>query len=133
MLTPWDIDVMARTLYGEARGEPDEGKVAVAHVIRTRWLKGPLRTALAAVCLKPRQFSCWDDGNRAAMAVVDLESPQFLRCMAIAWGVIAGIIPDNTGGADHYLNPKALERLPAWYDPKKVTARHGAHEFLRLA
>ena len=31
-----DMDVAARTVYGEARGEPDEGKIAVAWVIRTR-------------------------------------------------------------------------------------------------
>ena len=29
-----DIDILARTLWGEARGEPELGRVAVAHVVR---------------------------------------------------------------------------------------------------
>ena len=30
------IDIMAKTLYGEARGEGKEGQIAVANVIKNR-------------------------------------------------------------------------------------------------
>lgn len=32
-----DIDILARTIYGEARGETDLGKMAVASVILNRY------------------------------------------------------------------------------------------------
>ncbi|MGH3756111.1 MAG: cell wall hydrolase, partial [Pseudonocardiaceae bacterium] len=62
-----DWEVMGRTLYGEARGEPFDGLVAVAWVIRNRaesprWWGRDVK----GVCLHPLQFSCWNetDPNR---------------------------------------------------------------------
>ena len=57
-----DIDILARTIYGEARGETDEGKRAVGLCILNRyrsnkWFAG---NTIAETCQKPWQFSCWN-------------------------------------------------------------------------
>src|SRR6185503_1533672 len=52
--------VVAMTIWAEARAEPIEGEVAVGCVIRNRLLR-PARFAdtWAGVCLAKWQFSCW--------------------------------------------------------------------------
>jgi hypothetical protein len=54
-----DVSIIAKTLYGEARSEGYEGILAVATVIFNR-AKGD-KNEFAKVCLKPKQFSCWND------------------------------------------------------------------------
>lgn len=58
-LDPDDVDIIARTIMGEARGESGQGKAAVGHVIVNRtkadkWYSG----TIFEVCRKPFQFSC---------------------------------------------------------------------------
>ena len=73
------IDTLARTIYGEARGEPIRGKEAVAAVVLNRvgramerggWWWG---SSVAEVCRRPWQFSCWnaDDANRTKIERAD--------------------------------------------------------------
>lgn len=63
-----DIDILARTIYGEARGEKTAGKKAVACVIMNRykakkWFSGK---TIAETCQKPWQFSCWNKTTQTA-------------------------------------------------------------------
>ena len=53
-----DVSIIAKTIYGEARGEGYVGMLAVATVIFNR-ARGD-KSLLAKVCLKPKQFSCWN-------------------------------------------------------------------------
>ena len=57
-----DIDTLARTLFGEARGELYGGRVAVANVIINRAASQVTwwGNTVEEVCRKPKQFSCWD-------------------------------------------------------------------------
>ena len=50
-----DIDILARTIYGEARGEIDEGKRAVGLCILNRYKSKKWFSAntIAEVCQKP--------------------------------------------------------------------------------
>ena len=68
------IELVGLTLYGEARGEPIEGIVAVGCVIRNRV---KFEGSFYAVCLKPRQFSCWnqDDPNYSVLLNLILGNP----------------------------------------------------------
>jgi hypothetical protein len=55
-----DKQIMGLTIYGEARGEIDEGKIAVGTVILERVDKqGWMGKTIQEVCLKPYQFSCY--------------------------------------------------------------------------
>jgi hypothetical protein len=105
-------NVLALTLWGEAEGEPDEGKQAVAWVIRNR--AEHRRRSIADVCFARRQFSCFDRGSARRVLVEAAADtlanvprgtmPTTLpRCLAIARDVLDGSLPDNTGGADHYV------------------------------
>lgn len=135
-----DIDTLAKTLWGEARGEPDQGKVAVAWVIRNRASRprfaGPLlgkEGAAAQVCRAPYQFSCWneDDPNRPYLMTLDPSHYTLER--TIAEGVLTGTLSDPTQGADHYHTIAAPGWAPAWPPgwsrSMKEVARWGGHVF----
>ena len=75
-----DLDIAARTIWGEARGEGPEGMRAVAHVIANRATKGGWwGDTLWSVCLKPWQFSCWNlsDPNRQKLLDLDKKTPGY--------------------------------------------------------
>lgn len=124
-----DLDIMARTLFGEARGEPTEGKIAVAWVIRNR-LSRPKRfgSTIGAVCRQPYQFSCWNshDPNLPKLKAVTLADPVFKECLQIATDVCADKIPDPTNGAQFY---RAIGTPADWAIDHKPCAEIGAHEF----
>ena len=106
-----DIDVLARTIYGEARGEykrPDGGiasLIAVANVVMNR-LKAKTWYGMTVkeVCQKPFQFSCWNkqDPNRALITSSKVaEDSLFMTCQQVAQQVVTEQWPDLTRGSDH--------------------------------
>lgn len=100
------VDLLARTVYGEARGEGYLGQLAVAHVIVNRAKRGGWwGKSVPEVCLKPSQFSCWNtsDPNRVPMLTANLSHKQFAQCYRAALSALHGLEPDPTGGACHYL------------------------------
>jgi len=129
-----DFIDMARTIWGEARGEGYDGKLAVAHVIRNRWKSGKWFGAgtISATCRKPYQFSCWNmsDPNRPKMMGLTLSDPALADCMYFALAAIQKYLPDNTSGSTHYLRWD-LPIKPPWVDPAKSVGRVGAHEFYK--
>lgn len=143
-----DYEALWLTIYGEARGEPVEGQIAVASVIRNRvgrrW-GGSLR----AVCLAANQFSCWNPAananhalliNMASEALGDFHerttAPLDAKARQIkflAQGIMNGDLLDNTHGADHYLTKNLLQSVdaPTWAMGKPARFL-GAHAFLTL-
>ncbi|WP_142851008.1 cell wall hydrolase [Telmatospirillum sp. J64-1] len=134
-----DIDILARTLYGEARGEGIAGMSAVAHVIlnrvrRRRWygagVPGYPDHSIAAVCLKAWQFSCWNaaDPNRPKLIAADLSDPALRRAMLVACAVVNDEpgFTDATQGADHY-HTRSVS--PDWAQGRKPVVSIGGHLF----
>lgn len=130
------VQILARTLWGEARGEAVRGQEAVAAVILNRvavarrrggWWWG---SDVAAVCRKPWQFSCWNakDPNRAKLLAVTEADPAFAACLRIARRAMAGTIADPTGGATHY---HTLDTHPAWATGRVPCAQIGNHLFYK--
>jgi hypothetical protein len=99
------IDVLARTLWGEARGEGLPGMHAVANIICTR-ASNPRwwGTEIASVCTKPYQFSCWNasDPNRNKLLAVTRADPEFQIALNLAELAVKGLLPDTTRGSDSY-------------------------------
>lgn len=124
-----DVDVVARTLWGEARGEGGEGMQAVANVIMNRvarpgwWGRTPRE-----VCQKKWQFSCWNatDPNLHKLLAVDARDPQFALALDIAAQAVAGALPDITNGATNY---KVRGWPAAWAASMTKVARIGNHDF----
>jgi N-acetylmuramoyl-L-alanine amidase len=130
---PQEIDILARTMYGEARGEDDKGKAAVAWVVRNRAERGGWwGDDIAEVCLKPYQFSCWNqnDPNRKKIERLSARgNPLFQKCIDIASDVLRGKISDLTKGANHYHAPHVK---PSWAKSENFTVRIGNHLFYKL-
>src|SRR5690349_15270839 len=78
-----ETDVLARTLWGEARGEGETGMQAVASVVLNRVALAQERgkywwgNNIIQVCQKPYQFSCWNrsDPNFRQLQEVDSDDP----------------------------------------------------------
>jgi len=123
------LDTMARTLYGEVRGEGWEGKVAVAWVIRHRAEKpGWWGTDITSVCKAKQQFSCWNknDPNLPKLTSVTIAHPAFRECLAAAAAVLSNNIPDPVKGATHY-HTKGV--APAWSKGLTPIKEVGYHMF----
>ena len=133
------IDILARTIYGEARGEYKRlngglpSLIAVANVIMNRLnSKNDYGQSIAVVCLKAWQFSCWNhsDPNRVLLHQENLENePIFQLCQNVAQHVVLGDWPDVTKGSDHY-HTTAVK--PTWSLGKKPMIQIGNHLFFRL-
>jgi|GEM_PF-1301260 N-acetylmuramoyl-L-alanine amidase len=124
-----DLDVLAKTLWGEARGEGLAGMNAVAAVIVNRVKSRRYPSTVKGVCLQPWQFSMWneDDPNgEHAMSMRPGDSASYDQCLAVARAAIAGRVADPTGGALHY----AVSGLnPYWAADAKISAQIGRHTF----
>lgn len=132
-----DRDILARTLWGEARGEGFDGQIAVAWTIRNRVFDGKDKSwwgeGYAGVCLKPWQFSCWNqnDPNYAYLSgAKPIPAAQFAQAQRAADQVMSGSIPDPTGGATHYY-ATTMPKAPAWAAKAKQTLRLGRHVFFK--
>lgn len=124
-------DIIARTLWGEARGEGYSGQQAVANVICNRaalprWWGHDEKS----VCLHPYQFSCWnqDNPNRAKLIVVTDEDPIFGQCLIIASDALKGLLKDLTNGADSY---RVIGTPAKWANGLTPVAAIGHHEFFK--
>lgn len=146
--------VLAITLYGEARSEPVEGRIAIASVIRNRvntdigndskpdwWGEG-----YRGVCLAPWQFSCWtpkggpgqQQNYDVVMAVVRAAlngvspGPVMRECLWLALGIISGDLRDRVNGATHYLTADLFRiNPPLWAKGKTPPVRIGSHLFFK--
>jgi len=132
-----DRDILARTLWGEARGESLAGQIAVAWTIRNRVLDGKDRSwwgeGYAGVCQKPWQFSCWnanDPNSPYLTGAKPIPSCEYKRALAVALAVMAGVVPDPTGGATHYY-ATTMPKAPDWAVKAKQTLKIGHHIFFK--
>lgn len=142
-----DVDVLtlARTLYGEARGESRIGQIAVAWVIRNRlenypgawWSQqvgdGIPDSTIEAVCLERNQFSCWWDSQ--AKKVRSRTPSQLGDLMVIAQQVLEGNLTDPTDGATHYhtcLRPEWAKSWPPKWAHGRVGKTVGSHIFYKI-
>ena len=132
------VDVLARTIWGEARAESLQGMEAVANVVLNR-----VRVARAkggkywwgndviSVCQKPYQFSCWNrsDPNYKKLIAVTDQNKVFVTCQRIARRAVQGVLKDHTHRATHY---HADYVMPYWAEGEPPTVIIGRHIFYKL-
>lgn len=99
-----DLQLMANAVYGEARGEPYEGQVAVAAVIINRIEDSEFPNTISGVIFQPLAFTAVADGQiwltpnaRAKEAVLDAIN---------GW--------DPTENAIYYFNPETATSKWIW-------------------
>lgn len=134
-----DLDTLARTIWGEARGEGYRGMQAVANVIMNRYRLASVSSAyarrwgktVAEICKKPLQFSVWNsrDPNRPLMLAVTIADSNFRDALTIADLALRSRLPDITNGADHY---HTYAVTPAWSKGETAIASYGSHQFFKI-
>jgi len=106
--TERDLQLMANAVYGEARGEPYEGQVAVAAVILNRLESPDFPNTISGIIFQPLAFTAVADGQiwlepneRAKEAVIDAMN---------GW--------DPSENALYYFNPKTATSKWIWSRPQ---------------
>jgi spore germination cell wall hydrolase CwlJ-like protein len=130
-MTPGDLDIGARTVFGEARGEEFRGQEAVAEVLLNRMADARWPDTLTNVCKEPRQFSCWNtrDVNYTKLLTASIEDdPVFRQCYKALLTAMNG--GDITFGANHYF-ATWLDPAPSWSKDMRETCVIGIHRFFR--
>ena len=112
-----DIDLLARVISAESRGEPYAGQVAVGAVILNRMEHPSFPNTLSGVIYQPGAFSCLYDGGINA-AVAD-------SAYRAAHDAING--QDPSGGAIYYYNP--AKSTNQWIFSRPVITVIGQHRF----
>ena len=132
--------ILALTIYGEARGESVEGQIAVGSVILERVDKqGWMGKTIPEVCLKKWQFSCFNenDPNYPKLLHIaenwDKEIPankMLNSCWGIALGLVTGNIPRTPEIADsHATQYLTVDCNASWEKKMKKVVTIGRHDF----
>ena len=111
------LDLLARLISAEARGEPYEGQVAVGAVLRTRVEHPSFPNSTAEVIHQSGAFSCLDDGQ--------FDEPVAESAYRAARDAMNGW--DPTYGAIYYFNPVTATSRWIWSRPLIVNI--GKHRF----
>ena len=115
-----ELDLLARIIWLEARGEPFEGQVAVGAVVLNRVASPAFPDSVAEVLAQPGQF-----GFSMAEILAATPGPTAYEAAARA---LAG--DDPTGGALFFYNPDKT-RTPEFWATRPVLRRIGNHVFTR--
>lgn len=122
-LTKDDLDLMAKIVYAESKGEPYEGKVAVASVILNRVLTPGFPNSVKEVIFQPNAFSCVNNGE---INVLPTE-----ECYNAVYDAIEGNDPTNE--ALFFYNP-AIATCAWMQDVEKSDSKLiGQHLFFKTS
>lgn len=119
---------LAQAVYFEARGEPDMGKHAVAHVVLNRLKDDRYPNTICGVVFQNQhlrhrcQFSFACDG----LSDTPRESQAWHRSLQVALEALAGASEDITLASTHF-HARYVE--PVWASQLKPTIQVGAHLF----
>ena len=116
-----DVQLLARCVNGEARGEIYSGQVAVAAVILNRVKHPSFPKSLSGVIYQPGAFTAVSDGQ--INVALDPKSSVVKACQDAVNGF------DPTNGCVFYYNPKTATN--AWIKQKKVVITIGQHKFCK--
>lgn len=116
-----DIQLMARAINGEARGEPYEGQVAVGAVILNRVKDSRFPNSISGVIYQPGAFTAVSDGQ--INAAISEGSTVYKAAQDVMNGW------DPTGGCVYYFNPSTATNKWIWSRPLIKTI--GKHRFCK--
>ncbi|MEW9670259.1 spore cortex-lytic enzyme [Ammoniphilus sp. 3BR4] len=110
-----DLKIMANAVYGEARGEPYVGQVAVAAVILNRVENAKFPNTPSGVIFEPRAFTAVADGQ--IWLTPNKKAKKAVQDALNGW--------DPTGGAIYYFNPDTATSGWIWTRPQiKKIGKH---------
>lgn len=112
-----DVYLLAKLIYGEARGEPYTGQVAVGAVVLNRVKSSKFPNTISGVIYQPYAFTAVDDGQ------INLTPNETAK--AAARDAMNGWDPTN--GCLYYYNPSTATSKWIWSRPIVTTI--GRHNF----
>jgi len=112
-----DVNLLARLISAEARGEPYTGQVAVGAVVLNRTKHPSFPHSISGVIYQPGAFTCLSDGQ--------FYQPVSDSAYKAAKDALNGW--DPSGGAIYYFNPATATSAWIWSRPLIVTI--GKHRF----
>lgn len=118
-LSSSDLNLLARCVYAEARGEPYTGQVAVAAVVMNRVRSAKFPNTIAGVIYQPLAFTAVADGQ------INLSPNE--NAFKAARDALNGWDPTN--GCLYYYNPATA--TSKWIWSLKVELKIGKHSFAR--
>ena len=116
-----DIQLMARAINGEARGEPYEGQVAVGAVILNRVKDSRFPNTISGVIYQSGAFTAVNDGQINAAISEGSTVYKAAQDAMNGW--------DPTGGCVYYFNPSTATNKWIWSRPLVKTI--GKHRFCK--
>lgn len=116
-----DIQLMARAINGEARGEPYEGQVAVGAVILNRVKDSKFPNSISGVIYQPGAFTAVSDGQINQPIKEGSTVYKAAQDAKNGW--------DPTGGCIYYFNPATATNKWIWSRPLVKTI--GKHRFCK--
>ena len=121
--SPWirNVQLLARCVNGEARGESYTGQVAVAAVILNRVKHPSFPSTIAGVIYQPGAFTAVSDGP--------INIPIATNSTVFKASIDAMNGWDPANGAIYYYNP--AKTTNKWIYSRPVVARIGRHVFAR--
>ena len=114
-----DLNLLSRLVYGEARGEPYTGQVAVAAVVLNRVKNSAFPNTISGVIYQKGAFDVVADGQ------INLTPNDTAK--KAAQDALNGWDPSN--GAIYYFNPATATNKWIWSRPMTVTI--GKHRFCK--
>ena len=114
-----DLNLLARVVYGEARGEPYAGQVAVAAVTLNRVKSSSFPNTLAGVVYQSGAYDAVRDGQ--INLTPDSTAKKAAQDAMNGW--------DPSYGAIYYFNPATATNKWIWSRPMTVTI--GNHRFCK--
>lgn len=114
-----DLYLLAKVVYGEARGEPYTGQVAVAAVVLNRVASPDFPNTVSGVVYQPWAFTCVNDGQINLSP--DETAVKAARDALNGW--------DPSYGALYYYNPKTATNQ--WIRQLKIHVTIGNHVFAK--
>ena len=119
--TTSDVQLLARAINGEARGESYEGQVAVGAVILNRVKNPNFPNTIAGVIYQPGAFTAVSDGQ------INVAIDPKATVVKAAQDALNGWDPTN--GAIYYFNPNTATSSWIWSRPYIKTI--GKHRFCK--
>lgn len=116
---PSDVNLIARAIYGEARGESYVGQVAVGAVIMNRVKSSKFPNTIAGVVYQKGAFDAVSDGQINMNP--DSTAKKAAQDALNGW--------DPTYGAIYYFNPNTATNAWIWSRPMTITI--GKHRFCK--
>lgn len=116
-----DIQLLARAINGEARGESYEGQVAVGAVILNRVKNSSFPNTIAGVIYQPGAFTAVSDGQINVAIAENSTVVKAARDALNGW--------DPTGGCIYYFNPNTA--TSSWIWSRQIVKTIGKHHFCK--